>query len=64
MSNYIGSNEAARILGIRQRSILGLLKRGTLKGQKLGREWMIDKDSVLAYRKSKASQQSSDEDLK
>lgn len=40
------SGEAARRLGVSQRRVLALLKAGDLSGQRFGRAWMIDEESV------------------
>lgn len=62
MSDVVGSKKASEILGVSQRAITALCERGTLKGMKLGREWAIDKQSVIDYKAQKESGQSHTED--
>ena len=53
MSDIISTREAAEILGVTQAGVTDLLRRGTINGQKLGREWMVYKDSLLEYKKER-----------
>lgn len=59
MAEMVGSKEASEIIGIIPRAVRFLCERGTLKAQKLGRDWVIDKQSVLDYKAKKDSQQPS-----
>ena len=43
------TKEAAEMLGLDFTSISRLLRKGILKGQKFGRDWMVYRDSVEAY---------------
>lgn len=53
----ISTGEAAEILGITRRAVQQLLKKGVIKGQKLERDWMVDKASVLEYKKIREQRQ-------
>lgn len=57
--NIISAHEAADILGTTQRAVTALLKRGALVGKKLGREWAIDKASVLYFKAKKRTRKGS-----
>src|SRR5947199_10083484 len=41
--------EAARLLGISQRTVQRLLERGELKGTKVGRQWRFHRADLTAY---------------
>lgn len=45
----VTTGEAGRWLGIHPRHVIRLLGRGGLTGSKLGRQWLVDADSVTAY---------------
>jgi excisionase family DNA binding protein len=53
VDEFIPTKEAADILGISTRGIRDLLARGRLEGQKFGRDWLVDRQSVLAYKKQR-----------
>lgn len=42
--------EAALLLGITRQRVLQLLQAGLLKGQKFGRDWQIDPESLRRYK--------------
>ena len=46
---YITTEESSRLTGYDPQHIRRLLRSGKVKGQKFGRTWMIDKQSLLAY---------------
>ena len=47
---YISTKEAAEILDVSARSVVGLCSKGTFEGaKKEGRSWKIPKDAVYAY---------------
>jgi excisionase family DNA binding protein len=46
---WITTAEAAELTGYRRAHIRYLLKEGYIKGQKFGRDWMIDRESVQTY---------------
>lgn len=58
MSKIVGTREAAEILGISTRAVVALIKRGTLSAKRLGREWLVDKRSIQAYKKKKRERES------
>jgi len=53
----ISTSEAASILDITIQAVGGLLRRGTIEGQKIGRDWVISKDSVLSYKAQKEAKE-------
>ena len=55
--NLISSLQAASILGITIQAVGGLLRRGTIEGQKIGRDWVVSKDSVLSYKTEKEAKE-------
>jgi excisionase family DNA binding protein len=56
-TNLISTSEAALILGITLQSVGGLLRRGTIEGKKIGRDWVVSKDSVLNYKAEKEAKE-------
>lgn len=48
-SRWIDTNTAAREIGCTQRNVVALLQRGTLRGNRRGRDWQIDPKSVREY---------------
>ena len=44
--------EAASLLRVSRRRVQELIRLGTLKATKFGRDWQIDAESVEAYRQS------------
>ena len=53
----ISTSEAASILGITIQAVGGLLRRGTIEGQKIGRDWVVSKSSVLSYKAQKKAKE-------
>ena len=53
----ISTSEAASILGITTQAVGGLLRRGTIEGQKIGRDWVVSKSSVLSYKAQKKAKE-------
>lgn len=53
----ISTSEAASILDITIQAVGGLLRRGTIEGQKIGRDWIISKNSVLSYKAQKEAKE-------
>lgn len=53
----ISTSEAASILEITIQAVGGLLRRGTIEGQKIGRDWVISKNSVLSYKAQKEAKE-------
>jgi excisionase family DNA binding protein len=58
----ITPREAARILGIHQRSVQRLLKRGELPGFRAGFHWRIRRAELEAYIKRQSNQARRDEE--
>jgi excisionase family DNA binding protein len=58
MSDSITSVEAARLLGKTRQWVAELCRRGLLDCQRIGRDWVINRESVEQY---KASQQPPEE---
>lgn len=54
------TQEAAEILGIARESVSRLLKKGTLKGKKLGNAWAVYSDSVYEYQEATAGKGKTD----
>lgn len=48
-NEIITTKEAAEILEITQEAVARLLRVGKIKGQKLGRDWVVFKSSVEEY---------------
>ena len=46
---WVTTKEAIRITGYNAEYIRRLLRSGKVNGAKWGREWMIDRESLLAY---------------
>lgn len=46
---HIGTAEAATRLGVTQPHVALLIRRGDLKGTKVGRDWIIDERSIEAF---------------
>ncbi|MDL1895574.1 helix-turn-helix domain-containing protein [Anaerolineae bacterium CFX7] len=52
--DYITTREAADLLGIRIESVIRLVKDGRLKGEQIGKSWMVFKPSIEIYYRTKA----------
>lgn len=50
MDDLIDTTEAAALLHMTDRNLRYLLSSGQIKGQKIGRDWILDRESVLAYK--------------
>jgi excisionase family DNA binding protein len=59
--DLITTSEAASILDITVQAVGGLLRRGTIEGQKLGRDWVVSKNSVLSYKAQKEAKEKEQE---
>jgi excisionase family DNA binding protein len=53
MDEYISTNTAASMLGCTRQYIGELLRNGTLKGTKFEHQWIVDKNSVIEYKKKR-----------
>jgi len=49
MSDWITTTEAVRISGFHVEHIRRLIRNGQIGARKWGREWMVDKTSLIAY---------------
>jgi excisionase family DNA binding protein len=49
----ISTAEAQELTGYARDTMLRLLRSGRIEGEKSGREWLIDEDSLLAYKHRK-----------
>jgi len=49
----LSTSEAHEQYGYAQNYLLELLRSGRIKGEKFGRTWLIDEDSLLAYKQRK-----------
>ena len=46
----LGTSAAAGLLGVTERRVRQLLDGGLLVGRKSGRQWLVERDSIEAYR--------------
>lgn len=46
MNNYISTTEAAKILGVSTVTVFNIIKDGRIQAQKVGRNYIIDRDSL------------------
>lgn len=51
MKDIMSTQEAARYLEVSPFTILRLIKRKSIEAEKFGNYWMIDKSSVVEYKK-------------
>ena len=49
MADWITTGEAAKISGYTREHITRLLTAGSVKGQRFGRAWQVERVSLLAY---------------
>jgi excisionase family DNA binding protein len=49
MPDWITTSEAAKISGYHPKHIRRLVIAGSVKGQRFGRAWQVDRASLLAY---------------
>ncbi len=49
MTDWITTSEAAELTGYERDHIRRLAANGAIKGQKFGRDWQVDRTSLLAY---------------
>lgn len=52
MRDQITTAEAARILGVTSRHVTLLIRSGKLRGQKLGRDWILSRKSVEQFERT------------
>lgn len=49
LSEWITTREAAELSGYRPLNIIRIVNKGHVRGVKVGRDWLVNKDDVLAY---------------
>lgn len=49
MKNILTTADAAKILKIERKAVITLLEQGHIQGKKVGRGWMVNPESVIAY---------------
>lgn len=47
--DWVTTTEAVQLTGYNQEYIRRILRTGKIKGRKWGRDWMIDRDSLIEY---------------
>lgn len=52
MNKYITTSEAAEIIGCVDSRVRQLLREGAIAGERVGRDWLVDKRSAERYRDS------------
>ena len=60
LTEYMTTQDAARILGYHVASIRNMLRTGDLLGIKWRREWLVSKESVEKYRSNTAGMEKFD----
>ncbi len=53
MEGYVTTTEAAGIIGCVPRQVRQLLSEGVLKGERVGRDWLVFKESAEKYAKDR-----------
>lgn len=48
-SEFITANEAAQYLGYEVQHVRRLLRQGKLDGEKVGRDWIVRRESIARY---------------
>lgn len=51
--DILTTNEAAQILGVSQKMVQSLIKRGRLPAEKIGRDWMIRREDAESHERGK-----------
>jgi len=57
-SSYVTSAEAAKIMGFSADHVRKLIIRGKLKGEKFGRNWIINKKDLLKVKRQRFPKES------
>jgi excisionase family DNA binding protein len=50
LSDYLTINEAAKRRGVSRQAVQDLISRGRLKARRLGRQWLIHRLDLSAYK--------------
>lgn len=53
MNNLINAKEAAQILGVSDQTVINWIRDGRIQAQKVGRVWVIPKDSLEGVERPK-----------
>jgi len=53
MKELMSTVEAAKLIGISRPAVHYAIKRGNIKARKLGRDWMVEKESALDYKRKR-----------
>ena len=53
MKQYITTREAAELIGISVQGVHYAIKEGYIEAQKLGRDWIVEYNSVLTYKQQR-----------
>jgi len=56
IDNYVKVAEAARMLGFTMQHIRVLIRQGQLTGTKIGRDWLIARESLHEFRARRSTQ--------
>ena len=57
LDEIITANDAALMLNISRRHVTRLVEAGELEGKRTGRDWIITRQSVLAYKAKKETKE-------
>ena len=49
LDEWITSREASELIGVTLNQVRHLARQGTIRSQKFGHAWMLNRDSVAAY---------------
>jgi len=51
MDGWLTTTDAATLTGYTQAHIRTLAQRGRIEARKIGRDWLVSRDSLLAYKR-------------
>lgn len=49
LENFIGADEAAKLLKVHPETVKRLIRKKTLPATKVGNKWIIDRDQLMAF---------------
>jgi excisionase family DNA binding protein len=52
MTTHVTTAQAAQIIGCVDSRVRQLLREGALRGERVGRDWLVDRKSAESYRDS------------
>lgn len=61
--NWISTPEAAKILGCTRQHVCHLVRNGSLSGEQIGRDWLVDPESLRAWSSKKYRRRSSEVEI-